>query len=61
MTRLLPPKRWILTRDTRLESGEHQIDGYDSEGFPIRFATVDIPPGMHLFTDANGPEEGDDQ
>jgi hypothetical protein len=29
-------KNWIFTRDTRLESGEHQIDGYDIEGFPVR-------------------------
>lgn len=59
MTRLSPPENWIFTRDTRLESGEHQIDGYDIEGFPVRRIKV-APPGQQSFTHANGPE-GDDQ
>ena len=51
------PKQWRFTRDTRLESGEHQIDGIDVEGFPVRLvSTEQPPPGMHVFTDANGPE-----
>jgi hypothetical protein len=47
MTRLAPPKRWMFTRDTRLESGEHQIDGYDAEGFPIRLCSTEQPTPGH--------------
>lgn len=54
-----PPKQWMLTRDTRLESGEHQIDGTDAEGFPIRIC-LGVIPGMHAYGN-DEPEEGDDQ
>ena len=61
MTRLPPSKQWKFTRDTRLESGEHQTCGYDAEGFPVRLCNTAAPPrGMHAFTNANEPE-GDDQ
>jgi hypothetical protein len=64
MTRIPKPKKFpMFTRQTQLESGEHQIDGYDIEGFPVRFCLVDtmpVIPGTHPFTDANGPE-GNDQ
>jgi len=36
----------VLTRDARLESGEHQIDGYDVEGFPVRLCTKVGPPSV---------------
>ena len=61
MTRLPPPERRVLTRDTRLESGEHRIDGRDAQGFPVRLCSqAGPPPGMHVFTNANAPE-GDNQ
>ena len=61
MTKLPKPKQWVFSRETRLESGEHQIDGRDAEGFPVRLRTEEgLPSGMHVFTDANEPK-GDDQ
>ena len=61
MTRLPEAKRWMFTRETRLESGEHQIDGYDIEGFPTRLCTADkMIPGTHAFTSANDVE-GDEE
>jgi len=53
---MIPSKQWILTRDTRLESGEHQIDGYDLEGHPVRLCLAS-PPGMHAFDEAEGDDE----
>jgi hypothetical protein len=51
------PKHWMFTRETRLENGEQRIDGLDIEGVPVRLCTKEAIPGMHPFTDANGPEE----
>jgi hypothetical protein len=56
MTRLPKPKLWILSRDTRLESGEHHIDGLNLDGNPIRLCNVSeetyyrMHPHMHPFT-----------
>ena len=44
----------------RLESGEHQIDGYDAKDSAHQIPRQLRDRGMHAFTDANEPE-GDDQ
>jgi hypothetical protein len=60
MTRLPQPEQWVFTHDTQLESGKHQIDGYDLNGLPVRLCRKQQPlPGMHAFINANGPEEND--
>jgi hypothetical protein len=72
MTRLppLPPgKMWIFTRQTRLESGNHQIDAFAMDGVPVRLALVNRIPGsmedeltQHFVkSDESGNIEGDEK
>src|SRR6476659_2606884 len=62
MTRLPPPERRVLTRDTRLESGEHRIDGRDAQGFPAKRghprACMFSPTPTHQKETTNDPIAG---
>jgi hypothetical protein len=61
MTRLPKSKQWVLSRDTRLESGEHHIDALDIEGVPIRICAKKHIPGTHPFTADDANAEGDNR
>lgn len=58
MTKLPPAKQWMLSRMTKMESGEERIDAVDIDGVAIR-ACIGHIPGTHTFTqnDANCEHE----
>ena len=48
MTKLPGPGgHWILSRQTRLESGKEHADGIDVDGIAVRTCRVQRIPGTH--------------